>query len=283
VIKTLEIVESILSGNIKITRDEIEQLSDMVRDYYKDEPNVIDIPSRNVIFVGDLHGEYDSILNVQHLFEKYKTHSFVFLGDYGDRGPAQIETINLVMALLLSEPQRVNMLRGNHESDEVAQRYGFYHEVTHRFSFDVYNKYLEVFQVLPMAAFNVEGVFACHGGIPENVTSIEDIQKCNRFNRNFQDDILFQLAWNDPKNADFNFAANSRGSRVKSFGRKAFNNFKENLGFEIMFRAHEVFPEGFKEFFDGQLISIFSASYRGAAVPMVARLGKDFQVEPIRL
>ena len=134
-----------------------------------------------------------------------------------------------------------------------------------------------------MAAYNTEGLFACHGGIPEGVSSIDDIQKCNRINLDFPDDILFQLAWNDPKDADFRFAANSRGNRVKAFGRKAFHEFSENLGVKMMFRAHEVFPEGFKTFFDGRLISVFSATYHGAATPKAMRLGGDFKVEPLKL
>jgi hypothetical protein len=250
----LEIIHSILEGKLESSREDIEQLTGMIRDLYRDTPNVVD-----------------------------KTHSFVFLGDYGDRGPAQIETINLVMALAISDSERVIMIRGNHESDEVAQQYGFYSEVTRKFPVDVYSKYLEVFQVLPMAVYNSDGIFACHGGIPEAVTSLDDIQKCNRFNLNFPDDILFQLVWNDPKEADFKFAANSRGNRVKAFGRQAFDEFSENLGVKLMFRAHEVFAEGYRKFFDGRLVSVFSAAYRGAAVPTVLRLSGDFKVDPIKL
>jgi protein phosphatase len=255
----------------------------MVRNSYQNMPNVVEISPRNLFFIGELHGELDSILDVQRIFSKYKTHTFVFLGDYADRGPAQIETINLVMALALSEPERVLMLRGNHESDEVAQRYGFYTEVTRKFSFDLYSKYLEVFQVLPMAAFSANGIFACHGGIPEGVSSVDDIQSCNRLNLNFPDDVLHQLAWNDPKEADFRFAANSRGRRVKAFGRKAFDEFSKNLNVEIMIRAHEVFPDGFKTFFDEKLISVFSARYHGAASPKVVRLGADLKSEILPL
>ncbi len=279
----MEIVQSILDGHTEVTREEIVELAAMTRDINCHKPNVVEIPSRNVIFIGDLHGELDSVLSVQKLFNKYRTHIFVFLGDYVDRGPAQIETINMVMALSLSEPERVVMLRGNHESDDVAQRYGFYSEVTRKFSFDVYSKYLEVFQVLPMAAYGTEGVFACHGGVPEGVSSLDDIQRCNRINLNFPDDILFQLAWNDPKNADFRFAANRRGKRVKAYGRKAFDEFCQNLGVKLMIRAHEVFPDGFKKFFDGRLFSVFSSAYGGAAVPTVLRLGGDFKVEAIKL
>jgi len=276
-------VQSVINGNTDVTREEIEQLTGMVRDLYKTRSNVIEIPSRKVIFVGDLHGELESILSVQRLISKYQNHYFVFLGDYADRGPAQIETFNLVMALTLNSPDRILMLRGNHESDDVAQRYGFYTEVTRKFSFEVYSKYLEVFQVLPMAAFCPESIFACHGGIPEGVSSIEEIQRVFRINLNFPDDIMFQLAWNDPKEADFRFAANSRGNRARAFGRKAFDEFCESVNFQLMIRAHEVFDDGFKTFFDNKLYSVFSSAYRGAAIPTVLRLGGELKVEPIKL
>ncbi|MHA3963126.1 MAG: metallophosphoesterase [Candidatus Thorarchaeota archaeon SMTZ1-45] len=275
----MDIVQSILKGNLNMTSEDIDVLTGMIRDLYRNESNVMEIPSRNLFFVGDLHGEFNSVLSVQDLFEKYKNYNFVFLGDYADRGPAQVETFNMVMALTLSDPERAIMLRGNHESDEVAQRYGFYTEVMRKFSYEIYSKYLEVFQVLPMAAINHNSIFACHGGIPEGVKSLNDIQECDRFDRNFPDDILFQMAWNDPKEADFWFAANSRGARVKAFGRRAFNEFAENFSISMMFRAHEVFPEGIRKFFDGKLISIFSASYHGAAMPKVVRLGNNLKVE----
>lgn len=278
----MDLVRSLVEGKTEVSREEIRHLTGMVRDLYRDKSNVEDIPSKNVIFVGDLHGEYESISSVRDLFKKYKNHTFVFLGDYADRGPAQIETFNLVMALALLEPDRVLLLRGNHESDEVAQRYGFYSEVTRVHSFDVYGFYLDVFQVLPLAAIG-KGVFACHGGIPEGVQSLEDIQTPNRFHLNFPDNVLFQLAWNDPKEADFRFAANSRGNRVKAFGRKAFDEFSENFGIKKLIRAHEVAPDGIRTFFDGRLISVFSASSHCRANPKVARLGPNLAIESIDL
>ena len=279
----MDAVQSILNGKTNVDAEEIVRMLGMLKDDYRSKPNVVEIPSSNLIFVGDLHGELDSVFQVQRLFSKYKTHSFIFLGDYGDRGPAQIETVNTVMALALSEPERVFLLRGNHESDEVAQRYGFYTEVTRQHSFELYNKYLEMFQVLPVAAISLGFIFACHGGIPENVTSVQDIQECNRMNPNFPDDIIFQIAWNDPKDADFRFAANSRGMNVRSFGRLAFEEFTRNLDVRLMVRAHEVFPEGVRTFFDGRLYSVFSATYRGLASPKVLRVGSNLQTEVIPL
>jgi serine/threonine-protein phosphatase PPG1 len=279
----LDVVQSILNGKVNVSAEEIVRILSMLKGEYRKKPNVVEIQSSNLIFVGDLHGELDSVFQVQRLFSKYKTHSFIFLGDYGDRGPAQIETVNTVMALALSEPERVLLLRGNHESDEVAQQYGFYTEVTRQHSFELYNKYLEMFQVLPVAAISPGFIFACHGGIPENVKSVQDIQECNRMNPNFPDDIIFQIAWNDPKDADFKFAANSRGMNVRSFGRLAFEEFTSNLDVQLMVRAHEVFPEGVRAFFDGRLYSVFSATYRGLASPKVLRVGSNLQTEVIPL
>ncbi len=279
----MELVHSLIEGKTEISREEIRQLTGMIRDLYRSKENLVDIPSRNIFFIGDLHGEFESITSVRKLYHKYSNHTFVFLGDYADRGSQQIETFNLVMALALAEPDRVIMLRGNHESDEVAKSYGFYSEVTREYSFDVYGYYLEVFQVLPLVAMSSDGIFACHGGIPEGTTNLDDIKSPNRFNHNFPNDVLFQLAWNDPKEADFRFAANSRGRRVRSFGRKAFDEFSDNLGINLFFRAHEVIPDGISTFFNNRLFSIFSATYRGLAVPRVVRLGSEYRVESISL
>jgi len=98
----MELVRSILEGNTKLSKDEIWQLSGMLQDHYRSSPNVLDIPTDNVIFIGDLHGELQCTQSVQRFIKKYDKHHFVFLGDYADRGPEQIETFNLVMALTLS-------------------------------------------------------------------------------------------------------------------------------------------------------------------------------------
>lgn len=277
------LVQEILSGKTDLSGEEIWSLCGNFQDLYRLKPNVVEIPSSNVIFIGDLHGEAQSVLSVQRFVQKYPTHFFVFLGDYADRGPEQIETFNLVMALALSHPERVLMLRGNHESDEVAERYGFYNAVTRTYSFDIYKHYSRVFEVLPIAAHSKGNLFACHGGIPEGVTSISEIQKCNRRDPNFPDDIIFQMVWNDPQEADFKFGPNFRSSRARHYGFSAFSKFMQDIDAHMMFRAHEVFPNGYQLFFGGRLVSVFSATYGSRVSPKIIRIGKDFQIEPLDL
>lgn len=279
----MELVRSILEGKTELLKDEIWHLSGMMQDYYRESPNVLHIPSTDVIFVGDLHGELQCTLAVQRAIKKYNKHQFVFLGDYGDRGPEQIETFNLVMALTLSNPKRVIMLRGNHESDDVAARYGFYNVVTKAYSFDVFKHYSRVFEVLPIAVYKQAELFACHGGVPEGITSIAEIQRLNRRNPNFQNDVLFQMVWNDPKDSDFTFRPNTRGSRARLFGKAAFTKFMEDIDAQVMFRAHQGFPKGYQTFFDKRLVSVFSSSYRQTVNPAIVRLCKDYTIEPIDL
>jgi len=275
------LVQSILNGKQNFTKEEIWHLTGLTLDQYRTSPNVMTVPSQNMIFVGDLHGELQSALSVQRYMEKYNNHYFIFLGDYADRGPEQVETFNLVMALNLAYPERVLMLRGNHESDEIASRYGFYHAVLREFSLDVFKYYSSVFEVLPIAAYREGFAFACHGGVPEGVASIEEIQARNRRNPNFPDDVIFQLVWNDPREGNFRFYPNTRSSRARHYGQLAFDAFMGSIDAKIMFRAHEVIPEGYCTFFQNRLVSVFSASYMGRVRPKLVRLGANSTIEPL--
>ena len=277
----MKLVKDILDGKKDITAEDVKQLVGMICDLYDSQPNVVEIPGRRVIFVGDLHGDLDCALAVRDYFLKSKGYSMVFLGDFGDRGPAQVETFNLVMALALQFPSRVVMLRGNHESEEVATRYGLYMYISRKYSHSMFEQYLKVFAVLPLAGLSGNGVFCCHGGVPENVNSLSQILAIDRRFPNFPDDVAYQMVWNDPKDCDFDFRPSCRGKRIKYFGQIAFDRFAADLGIELMLRGHEVFEEGFKSFFGERLFSVFTATTGGTVKPKMARLKDDLEIKPV--
>ena len=279
----MNIAQMVLEGYKDLNADEVKELTGLLCDTYNEKENIILIPDTNVIFVGDLHGEFDCASAVKRLADKYNNHSIVFLGDYGDRGPEQAATFNLVSAMAVQYPDRVVMLRGNHESTSIATRYGFYLEVQRLYTRTLFDHYSAVFTELPIGAMSKSGIFACHGGVPEGAQSLQDLAAINRKSDEFEDDMLYQLVWNDPQEGDFRFRPNSRGGRSRIYGEKAFNEFCNNLGVKILFRAHQVFPDGVRTFFDGNLVSVFSSRYEGAVQPKVVRVGKDHRQEVIAI
>jgi diadenosine tetraphosphatase ApaH/serine/threonine PP2A family protein phosphatase len=279
----MHLAKQVLKGKTDLTTEEIAQLVGTLSDQCKGLPNVVETQRRNVYYVGDLHGELHSAQVAQELLQSNRDVSMVFLGDYVDRGPQQVETVNLVFSLAIEYPDRVTALRGNHESDSVARTYGFYNAIKARYSPDVFDIYCSGFKMLPLAGLSSNGVFACHGGVPEGVHSLDQIQAVDRFHVNLQNQIAYQLAWNDPAEGEFRFSSNWRGGGSRLYGRLAFNEFAELLGLNLMFRAHQVFPEGVQTFFDERLISVFSSAYNNRVKPKIVHLGDDLKTELIQI
>lgn len=107
-----------------------------------------------------------------------ESYDYLFLGDYVDRGAHSLETICLLMALKVKFPEKIHMLRGNHEDKFINMAFGFAEECSSRIGEDpgepdsVFQKINEMFDWLPLAAVIDERIVCLHGGIGSTLITL---------------------------------------------------------------------------------------------------------------
>jgi protein phosphatase len=100
-----------------------------------------------------------------------ESYDYLFLGDYVDRGNHSLETICLLMALKVKFPEKIHLLRGNHEDRCINNAFGFAEECGNRLGEDpsepdsVFNKINDLFDWLPLSAIIEDRLVCLHGGI----------------------------------------------------------------------------------------------------------------------
>lgn len=255
-----------------LTPRDIEDIIQMASNLFRTENSLLEIEGNNILFVGDTHGDFNSTREIVKLFLTGKYNYIVFLGDYVDRGAYQIENINYVLCLKLLYPENVILLRGNHETPLANLHYGFYYEVLQKLDKKFYDLYSELFAKMPYAVLVNNHVLALHGGIAENLKTIQQIKDIKKGLIDVRDPMVLQILWNDPSDDVLGFQPSMRGPGIRVFGKDVFEEFAMENNIELMIRAHEVFPEGYRYFFEGKLLSIFSA--RNYVIPVNAKIAE---------
>ncbi|KMZ79723.1 serine/threonine protein phosphatase PP5 [Plasmodium vivax India VII] len=208
---------------------------------------------------GDIHGQFYDLLNIMKI-NGYpsETNSYLFNGDFVDRGSFSVEVIIFLFLAKLTFPHNVHLTRGNHETDNMNKLYGFLGELQEKYDEKMHVLFSDSFKFLPLAYVLNDTIFICHGGIPSKTdTTLEDIEKIDRNTEPMDEGIMTDLLWSDP-NEEKGFKPSKRGIGF-SFGTDITESFLKRNNLSLIIRSHEVRDEGYSIEQNGMLYTVFSA------------------------
>lgn len=213
-----------------------------------------------ITVVGDIHGQFEDLLWIFQQTGYPPSTSYLFLGDYVDRGKHSVECVSLLLSLKVKYPKNVYLLRGNHECTLINQKYGFLSECKLRFTITLWRRFAAFFDCLPLAAVIGGKIFCCHGGLSPALKSLEQIDNVERpFPIQTLSGFVNDLLWSDPSSSHFGWKPNKYRSVSYTFGSDVIEKFLIDNNLQLIVRAHQLLSNGYQMFAGGKLISIFSA------------------------
>jgi diadenosine tetraphosphatase ApaH/serine/threonine PP2A family protein phosphatase len=250
-------IETIRGGG-KLEESQITSLLSQLSDVLFQEGTVHPL-SLPITICGDIHGQLYDLFELFRVSGDVDRNRYLFLGDYVDRGYYSLQTFCYLAALKLKYPDRIFLLRGNHECRQVNQLYGFYDQCIEGFSHaGIWRLCNEVFDLLPIGAIVDSKIFCVHGGLSPDIKLYEQIPLLDRQEELPSSGPLADLTWSDPDDID-GWLANQRGAGWL-FGRRPTHEFCHNNKLTLIARAHQLAMSGYHYHFDEQqLVTVWSA------------------------
>ena len=239
-----------------LKEEEIKFVIDKSLPIIKDQKVLVELEAPLKI-CGDIHGQYYDLLRIFEHCGYPNEYNYLFLGNYVDFGKQSLEVICLLLCYKIKYPNKITLLRGNHESSVKNRIYGFYDECKRRYNVRIWKYFIELFDYLPIAAIIDDNIFCVHGGLSPELETVEDIKKIERPTDVPDIGLLFDLLNSDPDKNILEYDENDGLSVV--FGEKIVNDFLKKNDLELIVRGNQVVDDGYEFFAERKLITIFSA------------------------
>ncbi|KAM4060540.1 calcineurin-like phosphoesterase [Hirsutella rhossiliensis] len=236
----------------------IEAICAKTKELLMRESNVVHVKAP-ITVVGDIHGQFFDLIEIFRIGGYCPDTNYLFLGDYVDRGMFSVETISLLVCLKLRYPDRVHLIRGNHESRGVTQSYGFYTECSRKYgNANVWHYFTDMFDFLTLSVVIDNQIFCVHGGLSPSIHSIDQIKIIDRFREIPHEGPMADLVWSDPDPERDEFSLSPRGAGY-TFGAQVVKKFLAVNNMSHILRAHQLCQEGFQVLYDDRLSTVWSA------------------------
>jgi serine/threonine-protein phosphatase 4 catalytic subunit len=259
-----------------IRESEVKLLCERAKDILMEESNVQKVHAP-VTICGDIHGQFYDLVELFTVGGQCPDTNYLFLGDFVDRGFYSVETFLLLLALKVRYPDRITLIRGNHESRQITQVYGFYDECLRKYgSVNVWRYCTEIFDYLSLAALIEDKILCVHGGLSPSISTLAQIRVLDRKQEVPHDGAMCDLLWSDPEDIE-GWRLSPRGAGYL-FGGEIVKKFNHSNGIDLICRAHQLVMEGYKYMFDQQLVTVWSAPnycYRCGNVAAILELDEN--------
>ncbi|EJU06654.1 serine/threonine specific protein phosphatase [Dacryopinax primogenitus] len=259
---------------------EVRLLCLKARELLIEEGNVVYVDSP-VTVCGDIHGQFFDMLELFFIGGWCPDTKYIFMGDFVDRGFYSVETFLLLLALKVRYPDRMTLIRGNHESRQITQVYGFYDECTRKYgSATVWRYCCDVFDYLALGALVDGRIFCVHGGLSPSIQYLDTIRAIDRKMEVPHDGGMCDLLWSDPDDIA-GWGLSPRGAGFL-FGADVVRTFCHSNDVDLIARAHQLAMEGYKLMFEKRIVTVWSAPnycYRCGNVASIMSLHENLDQE----
>ncbi|CAN7095391.1 unnamed protein product [Brassica rapa subsp. narinosa] len=226
-----------------LSEQQVRALCEKAKEILMDESNVQPVKSP-VTICGDIHGQFHDLAELFRIGGMCPDTNYLFMGDYVDRGYYSVETVTLLVGLKVRYPQRITILRGNHESRQITQVYGFYDECLRKYgNANVWKIFTDLFDYFPLTALVESEIFCLHGGLSPSIETLDNIRNFDRVQEVPHEGPMCDLLWSDPDDR-CGWGISPRGAGY-TFGQDISEQFNHSNSLKLIARAHQLVMDGF--------------------------------------